>query len=62
MYWVDVTDYSELRTKYERTRPVLSIFVLDSYEELIKGVSESEKSTKSRTNIEKSWIFIVYKM
>ena len=44
MYWVDVTDYSELRTKYERTRPVLSILVLDSYEELIKGVSESEKS------------------
>lgn len=44
MYWVDVTDYSDLRAKYERTRPVVSILVLDSYEELIKGISESEKS------------------
>ena len=44
MYWVDVTDYSQLRTKYERTRPVVAILVLDSYEELIKNTSESEKS------------------
>ncbi len=44
MYWVDVTDYSALRAKYEQSRPVVAILVLDSYEELIKGVSEAEKS------------------
>ena len=29
MYWVDVTDYSQLRTKYERTRPVVEMCIRD---------------------------------
>ncbi len=44
MYWVDVTEFSEIRSKYEKTRPVVAQIVLDSYEELIKNASDSEKS------------------
>ena len=45
LFWVDVTDYAQLRTKHELSRPVVAVVVLDSYEELYKGMSESEKSS-----------------
>ena len=44
LFWVDVTDYTQLRDYVERTRPVVGIIVIDSYEELMKGASEAEKS------------------
>ena len=45
LFWVDITEFSQLRDYVERTRPVVSIIVIDSYEELVKNASESEKST-----------------
>ena len=44
LFWVDITDYAALREKTERSRPVVAVIVIDSYEELFKGKSESEKS------------------
>lgn len=44
MYWIDVTEFSALRTKYETSRPAIALIVMDSYEELISGTTESEKS------------------
>jgi len=45
LFWVDITDYSVLREQHEKSRPVVSLIVIDSYEELFKDMSESEKST-----------------
>lgn len=45
LFWVDVTDHSQLRDRFERTRPVVGLILIDSYEELMKNASESEKST-----------------
>ena len=47
LFWVDVTEYSNLRADYEKSRPVVAIIMLDSQEELFKGLSESEKSALS---------------
>ena len=44
LFWVDITDYSRLRDYVERTRPVVGLIVIDSYEELVKNASEAEKS------------------
>ena len=44
-YWVDVTEYSQVYEEYVNSKPVLAIILLDSYEELIKGMTEKEKST-----------------
>ena len=45
LFWVDTTDYIRLRDYVERTRPVVGLIVIDSYEELMKNKSEAEKST-----------------
>lgn len=45
LFWVDITDYSLLREYTERSRPVVGLIVIDSYEELVKNTSEAEKST-----------------
>lgn len=44
LFWVDVTAFAALREKSERSRPVVALIVIDSYEELFKGMSEAEKS------------------
>ncbi len=44
LFWVDITDYSELRDRFRRTRPVVGVLLIDSHEELYKNISESEKS------------------
>lgn len=44
-YWVDITDYSGVREEFYQSRPVCAILTLDNYEELMKGVSEAEKSS-----------------
>ena len=45
LFWVDTTDYIRLRDYVERTRPVVGLIIIDSYEELVKNASEAEKST-----------------
>ena len=36
-YWLDVTDYDNIRSEYEKTRPVVALIVVDNYEELMKN-------------------------
>ncbi len=36
-YWVDVTEYDNIRLKYEATRPVAGIVVIDNLDELFKN-------------------------
>jgi c-di-AMP phosphodiesterase-like protein len=43
-YWTDVTAYESARAEFYLSRPVYAIILLDNYEDLIKGVSEQEKS------------------
>lgn len=45
LFWVDNTDYLSLRDQVERSRPVVGLILIDSYEELVKNASEAEKST-----------------
>ena len=43
-YWVDVTDYSRICDEYLDSRLIFALLVLDNYEELLKNISEKEKS------------------
>ena len=43
-YWVDVTDYESIRTEFYLSRPVYMIILFDNYEEILKGISERDKS------------------
>ena len=42
-YWVDVTDFDNIKTEYEQSRPVTMIFVVDNYDELMKNVPDRTK-------------------
>ena len=44
LFWVDITDYSELRERFRRSRPVVGMLLIDSHEELYKNIDETEKS------------------
>ncbi len=39
-YWVDVTDYDEIREEYFASRPVVVLVLLDNYDELVKNAGE----------------------
>ena len=39
-YWVDVTDYDEIRREYAASRPVVMIVLMDNYDEMMKNVAE----------------------
>ena len=43
-YWVDVTDFAQVRDEYYATRPVVAILLVDNYEELMKGATDSNRS------------------
>ena len=43
-YWLDVTDFAQLRDKYYASRPALAILELDNYEEVFKGIGDNVKS------------------
>ncbi len=43
-YWMDVTDTEQMRSTLEITRPVVSIVMVDNYEELMKACPESQRS------------------
>ena len=45
MYLSDLTELYQIRDEYIRSRPVVSIILIDNYEELIKNLSESGIST-----------------
>ena len=43
-YWLDVTDYAQTRDLYLSTKPVVSILLLDNYEDTIMSLDESVRS------------------
>lgn len=43
-YWVNVTDFAQVRDSYYATRPVVAILLVDNYEELLKGATDSNRS------------------
>ncbi len=43
-YWVDVTDYDNIRIEYERSRPVAAIVVIDNLDEMTKNQTERIKN------------------
>lgn len=45
LYWVEITDHVKLLEEFQRTRQIVSLLVIDNYEELMKGVDESRRST-----------------
>ncbi|GHU60148.1 phosphoesterase [Clostridia bacterium] len=49
LYWVDCTDYNDIKQKYRKSRPVVSIIMIDNYDELMKITSDSEKSSMLAT-------------
>jgi len=43
-YWADVTETSLIVERYAATRPVVSILIIDNYEELMKAGGEASRS------------------
>jgi len=43
-YWVDVTEHVRVNNEYLASRLVFAVVTLDNYEELLKGMSEKDKS------------------
>lgn len=43
-YWIDVTDFAHMREEYLSSRPISAIIMLDNYDELLKNVSDKDKS------------------
>ena len=44
-YWVDVTELALTRDKFQASRPVVAVLLLDNYEDLLKNLSENDRST-----------------
>ncbi|MCD8050928.1 MAG: DHH family phosphoesterase [Clostridiales bacterium] len=44
-YWIDITDLADIRERFYATRPLVFIIVIDNYEELIRNISDSDRST-----------------
>jgi c-di-AMP phosphodiesterase-like protein len=44
VYFVDVTEYERISAEYSASRPVVSVIMLDNYDELIKNLNETAKS------------------
>ena len=45
LYFTDLTDLYQVRDEYIRSRPVVSLILVDNYEELTKNLTESATST-----------------
>ena len=43
-YWIDVTEFSDLRGTFADTRPVVALLLLDNYDEVLKNVAENTRS------------------
>lgn len=39
-YWVDVTEYDDIRLRYESSRPVVGIIVIDNFDEMTKNQTD----------------------
>lgn len=43
-YWVEVTEFCQIRDQYQATRPVAAVLLIDNYEDLMKNLTENERS------------------
>ncbi len=43
-YWVDVTEYDDIRLRYERSRPVPGVVIIDNLDEMARGLTERAKN------------------
>ena len=43
-YWVDVTEFCLVRDQYRASRPVAAVLLLDNYDDLMKNLTENERS------------------
>lgn len=43
-YWVDVTDYDDIRQEHEKTRPVAGVVIIDNLEELTRNQPDRVKN------------------
>lgn len=43
-YWVDVTEFADTYEEYVNSRPVAAVILLDNYDELLKNLTEKDKS------------------
>ena len=43
-YWVDITELANIRDRYEASRPVAAVLLIDNYEDLMKNLTENERS------------------
>ena len=50
-YWIDITEYDDIRIEYEESRPVPGVIIIDNYEELIRNLTDREKN-RVRDSIE----------
>jgi c-di-AMP phosphodiesterase-like protein len=42
-YWIDVTDYDDIKQEYAASRPVVMLIMLDNFDELVKSSPERTK-------------------
>ena len=45
LYWLDVTEYSTTITEFENSRQIVSVILIDNYEEIMNGLNDSERSS-----------------
>ncbi len=43
-YWVDVTDYEDIKQEYAASRPVVMLLMIDNFDELMKNVPERARN------------------
>lgn len=43
-YWVDVTEFCLIRDKFQETRPVAAVLLIDNYEDLMKNLTDNARS------------------
>ncbi len=43
-YWVDVTDYDNVRLEFQNTRPTEMVIVVDNYDELMKPLTDRQRT------------------
>ncbi len=43
-YWVDVTEYDDIRLEYDASRPVVMLIMIDNYDELMKNIPERTRN------------------
>ena len=43
-YWVDVTEYDDVKQEYLATRPVVMVMLVDNYDELMKPLTDRQRT------------------